>query len=99
MSGIIETDHHNPLQFAIKEEFNTDLEPTVENTSGPYKVLLLGDATVGKTSLIKRLITGKFLDKSDSNYVATIGIDYKRKVNQNCSIILPNLKSLFSRRR
>ena len=92
MSGIIETDHHNPLQLATKEEFNTDLEPTVENTNGPYKVLLLGDATVGKTSLIKRLITGKFLDKSDSNYVATIGIDYKRKVNHNFSIILPNLK-------
>ena len=99
MSGIIETDHHNPLQLAIKEEFNADIEPNVENTSGPYKVLLLGDATVGKTSLIKRLITGKFLDKSDSNYVATIGIDYKRKVNQNCSIILPNLKSFISLRR
>ena len=99
MSGIIETDHHNPLQFAIKEEFNTDLEPTVENTNGPYKVLLLGDATVGKTSLIKRLITGKFLDKSDSNYVATIGIDYKRKVNHKLSIILQNLKSLFCLRR
>ena len=99
MSGIIETDHQNPLQFAIKEEFNADLEPNVENTSGPFKVLLLGDATVGKTSLIKRLITGKFLDKSDSNYVATIGIDYKRKVNQNCLIILPNLKSLFCLRR
>ena len=95
MSGIIETDHHNPLQFAIKEEFNADLEPNVENTSGPFKVLLLGDATVGKTSLIKRLITGKFLEKNDSNYVATIGIDYKRKVSSNCSSNLIILKLLL----
>ena len=90
MSGIIEPDHHNAIQ-----EFNDDVEPTAQNTNGPYKVLLLGDATVGKTSLIKRLITGKFLEKNDSNYVATIGIDYKRKVSSNCSSNLIILKSLL----
>ena len=99
MSGIIEPDHHHAVQVATKEEFNVDLEPTAENTSGPYKVLLLGDATVGKTSLIKRLITGKFLEKNDSNYVATIGIDYKRKVSSNCSSNLIILKLLLFDRR
>lgn len=55
---------------------------THENSSGPFKVLLLGDASVGKTSLITRLITGKFRDQKDGSYVATIGIDYKRKVKK-----------------
>ena len=49
-----------------------------EFCSGPFKVLLLGDAAVGKTSLIRRLMSGKFED----NYMATIGIDYKRKLIQ-----------------
>lgn len=51
-----------------------------DNASGPFKLLLLGDASVGKTSLIQRLTTGKFKDQKDGSYTATIGIDYKRKV-------------------
>ena len=81
MSGIIEPVRIEP-QIGIQKEFFKKIEPSPENSVGPYKVLLLGDAAVGKTSLIKRLITGKFLDKTDSNYVATIGIDYKRKVKK-----------------
>ena len=77
MSGIIMPNTYP--QIEVKNEFYSKVEPNPDNTSGPYKVLLLGDAAVGKTSLIKRLITGKFLDKTDSNYIATIGIDYKRK--------------------
>ena len=77
MSGIILPNTYP--QIEVKNEFYSEVEPNADNTSGPFKVLLLGDAAVGKTSLIKRLITGKFLDKTDSNYIATIGIDYKRK--------------------
>ncbi len=41
-----------------------------------YKVLLLGDAGVGKTALIKKL-TGQLLQE---NYVCTIGIDFVKKI-------------------
>jgi Ras-related protein Rab-11A len=36
-----------------------------------YKVLLVGDANVGKSSLIRRMVLGEF----DPNYTATIGVD------------------------
>jgi len=40
-----------------------------------YKILLLGDCSSGKTSLIYRLIHNKFLEY----YVSTIGIDFNIK--------------------
>lgn len=52
------------------------------DVSYKYKVILLGDAGVGKTSLFTRIKTGKFLDvesfttKPDSyDYCTTIGRD------------------------
>lgn len=36
-----------------------------------YKVLLVGDANVGKSSLIRRMLLGEF----DPDYTATIGVD------------------------
>lgn len=39
------------------------------------KLLLLGDSAVGKSSLLSRFCDGKF----DSNFVLTIGVDYKWK--------------------
>jgi small GTP-binding protein len=36
-----------------------------------YKVLLVGDANVGKSSLIRRMVLGEF----DPDYTATIGVD------------------------
>lgn len=36
-----------------------------------YKVLLVGDASVGKSSLIRRLL----LDEFDEEYTATVGVD------------------------
>jgi small GTP-binding protein len=44
---------------------------------GPYKILLIGNATVGKSSLLRRFVEGKY---STDYYSATVGIDYKRKV-------------------
>jgi len=40
------------------------------------KLLLLGDSAVGKSSLLVRLCDGKF----DSNFVLTIGVDFKLKM-------------------
>ncbi|MHA2069313.1 MAG: Rab family GTPase, partial [Candidatus Thorarchaeota archaeon] len=36
-----------------------------------YKVLLVGDANVGKSSLIRRMLLGEF----DPDYTATVGVD------------------------
>ena len=38
-----------------------------------FKILIIGDANVGKTSLMNRLVHGVF----SNNYTATIGVDFK----------------------
>jgi len=47
-----------------------------ENTIGPFKVLLVGDANVGKTSILKRYAENRTTDE----YTSTIGIDFKMKI-------------------
>ena len=42
-----------------------------ENEKIEYKVILLGNSGVGKTSLFKKIITGEFFDKN----ISTIGMD------------------------
>jgi len=39
-----------------------------------FKVVMIGDAAVGKSTLLERYIDGK---KSDKKYASTIGVDYK----------------------
>jgi len=41
-----------------------------------YKILLLGDGAVGKTSLVRRFVEQKF----DDRYIETIGVNVKKKV-------------------
>lgn len=41
-----------------------------------YKVLLLGDSSVGKTCFLKRFVDGTFQEV----YMSTIGLDYRLKV-------------------
>ena len=49
------------------------------NDAIEYKLILLGDTSVGKTCLFKKITTGSFLDKN----VATIGID-RRTIDMKC---------------
>ena len=68
------------------EEITTEIPPIVEVFAnmrsgklpkGEYsmKVIVMGDPMVGKTSLIKRFVDGKFKD----SYISTIGVDISRK--------------------
>lgn len=49
-----------------------------ENVDLTIKLLVLGDSAVGKSSLLMRYCESKF----DSNFVITIGVDFKNKVIQ-----------------
>ena len=55
-----------------------------ETDATTYKIMIIGDSSVGKTCLFKKLTTGKYSDKN----ISTIGIDRKTlslkiKVNEN----------------
>ncbi len=47
-----------------------------------YKILLLGDGAVGKTSLVRRFVEQKF----DDRYIETIGVNVKKKEIPNLDI-------------
>ena len=42
---------------------------------GGFKIITLGDAAVGKSSIVSRLIDEKF----STHHIATLGIDMKEK--------------------
>ena len=46
------------------------------------KVILIGDASVGKTALLLKYVDGKFLE----NHIATIGVEYKEKIIKHNNI-------------
>ena len=52
----------------------------------PFKILLLGDTYVGKSTLLQNLISGDGrianCAQIENEYMPTIGIDFKRKVSQ-----------------
>ena len=53
---------------------STNEEPEIN-----LKILILGDSSVGKTSLLLKYADGYF----PTIYVATIGVEYKIKKNNN----------------
>ncbi|EFC45841.1 rab family small GTPase [Naegleria gruberi] len=62
-------------------------QPSNKTNNHLYKVLVVGDYAVGKTSLIRRYCTGEFT----SNYRITIGVDFCLKHidwNENTSVSL-----------
>ena len=52
----------------------------------PFKILLLGDTYVGKSTLLQNLISGDGrianCAQIENEYMPTIGIDFKRKVSK-----------------
>ena len=55
-----------------------------------YKILLLGDSMVGKSTFIIRFCEGKF---EDETFISTIGLDTKTKYIYYIKIIKFSLKS------
>ena len=41
-----------------------------------YKIILIGDVSVGKTNLLTQYVDGKFTEKTNN----TIGIEFKNKI-------------------
>ena len=61
-----------------------DNSQSVEEDAITYKIIMIGDSTVGKTSLFRKLTKGKYSEKN----ISTVGIDRKSfplkvKVNDN----------------
>jgi small GTP-binding protein len=48
----------------------------LENFEYSFKTLVVGDGSVGKTSLVRRFATGKF----DADYIQTIGVNLLSKI-------------------
>lgn len=54
---------------------NIDIVIVIEMSDFMYKVVLIGDTSVGKSSLMKRFADDSF----EESYLATIGVDFKFK--------------------
>ena len=59
-----------------------EIENNESNEEIEYKLILLGDTSVGKTCLFKKLTTGVFMDKN----VSTVGID-RRTIKIPCEFV------------
>ena len=48
----------------------------MRNSIGTYKLILIGDSSVGKTNLLTQYVDGK----TSENFISTIGIEFKNKI-------------------
>jgi GTPase SAR1 family protein len=63
----------NNLLIFLLFSFYIYMTTTPIETVQTFKILIIGDSNVGKTSLMNRLVHGIF----SNNYSATIGVDFK----------------------
>ncbi|KAF0978895.1 hypothetical protein FDP41_001965 [Naegleria fowleri] len=91
-SNHVDDEHNSQLDSSIvpsaqASSSNGSDQPSNKTNNHLYKVLVVGDYAVGKTSLIRRYCTGEFT----SNYRITIGVDFCLKHidwNENTSVSL-----------
>ena len=57
----------------------------IESDKITYKIILIGDSSVGKTCLFKKMTTGNFQEKN----ISTIGVD-RKSLNLNIKIAEDN---------
>ncbi len=55
-----------------------------------YKIVLIGDSSVGKSSLLRRFADDSF----EESYLATIGVDFKFKYH-HFNILEPSILTLL----
>jgi Ras-related protein Rab-1A len=69
--------HHNQSDINVSNSSQTgnSTSTATAKKNNVYKILMIGDASVGKTSLSARWVDNSFAD----NYIATIGVDFKVK--------------------
>lgn len=60
---------------AIVAQSSQQIVNTNPNHMKTYKIIVVGDSNVGKTSLTYRFCEGKFLDSPE----ATIGVDFRER--------------------
>ena len=61
--------------FASAANFKPAAEPTISKGPEPYKLIVVGDATIGKTTFAKRVATGNPIeDIASAKYQPTIGV-------------------------
>ena len=75
----------NPAMDVLNEKEDFYAKTQIKNIEVfEYKIILVGDPGVGKTSILTKFVTNEF----QSVYSSTIGVDFKLKdiyVNNNCA--------------
>jgi small GTP-binding protein len=62
-------------------------------TTRTFKVVLLGEGAVGKTSLVRKFVEGSFSD----DYITTIGVNVKKKVVGDATLMIWDIYGQKSR--
>lgn len=75
MINLFSVNMSNPLANVTPEDVRNVFSSSVRNNLKVFKVIVLGDSNVGKTSLTYRFCEGSFLEAVE----ATIGVDFRER--------------------